>query len=92
MQVFAGGHLSVIDPARPPAPSVWPKSAICFADAGNKFRVNLEGSTVYIVGLQPLRTYQVEVDDEEMYEAESDSGGILEVQVPPSREVGVRLR
>jgi hypothetical protein len=34
----------------------------------------------------------VEVDDEEMYEADSDRAGILAVEVPAGREVGLRIR
>jgi hypothetical protein len=51
-----------------------------------------EGSAVFIVGLDPRHTYQVEVDDEEVYEAGADSGGILELEVPPGREIGVRIK
>jgi hypothetical protein len=51
-----------------------------------------EEDAVFIVGLEPKRTYHVEVDDEEMYEASSDGGGIIQVDdVPKGRPVGVRL-
>jgi hypothetical protein len=45
----------------------------------------------FIVGLAPDSRYDVEVDDEEMYEAKSDSGGILELKFQPGRKAGVRL-
>ena len=51
-----------------------------------------EGRAVFIVGLEPRRTYQVEVDDEEMYEADTDAGGILELEVPKGKEVGLRIQ
>jgi hypothetical protein len=46
----------------------------------------------FIVGLSPDSRYNVEVDDEEMYEAKTDSGGILELKFAPGRKAGVRLR
>jgi hypothetical protein len=45
-----------------------------------------------MVGLEQHRTYQVEIDDEEMIEAVTDPGGILELDVPHGKEVGVRVR
>jgi hypothetical protein len=44
------------------------------------------------VGLEPRRTYQVEIDDEEMYEVAADRGGILELDMPRGKDVGVRLK
>jgi hypothetical protein len=32
---------------------------------------------VFIVGLEPKRTYNVEIDAEEMHEEQTDPGGIL---------------
>ncbi|MBL0159609.1 MAG: hypothetical protein IPP47_21255 [Bryobacterales bacterium] len=46
----------------------------------------------FLVGLAPDTRYDVEVDDEEMYEAKTDSGGILELKFAPGRKAGVRLK
>ena len=43
-------------------------------------------------GTGSRRTYQVEIDDEEMFEAVTDPGGILELDLPHGKEVGVRIR
>jgi hypothetical protein len=45
----------------------------------------------FVVGLQPSATYDVEVDGEEMDDAETDSAGILELHFPPDHKAGVRL-
>ena len=45
----------------------------------------------FIVGLQPSTTYDVEVDNEEMDDAETDRSGILELHFPPDHKAGVRL-
>ena len=92
MQVFRNGRVTALDPARPQEPLMLHSSAVCFAKSTRRFRVNVdEGKTVFIVSLEPRRTYQVEVDDEEMYDVDTDSGGVLEVEVPMGKDVGVRV-
>ena len=45
---------------------------ICFAQRARKFQLTLdEEEAVFILGLQPGRTYQVEIDDEEIFETDS---------------------
>jgi hypothetical protein len=55
--------------------------------------VNLEeAQPLFIIGLEPKRIYQVEVDDEEMAEFTADPAGILELDdVPSGKSVGVRI-
>jgi len=45
-----------------------------------------------VLGLKPRRTYQIEVDDEEMTEKKTDGGGILEMKLPHKVQIGVRVR
>lgn len=46
----------------------------------------------YVIGLKPNAIYDVEVDDEEIEEARTDSGGILSLEFEKAREkAGVRL-
>jgi hypothetical protein len=93
MQVFRNGRVTPVDPERSPAPLLLHAAAVCFGRTTRRFRVTVdEGSAVFIVGLDPRHTYQVEVDDEEMYEADSDAGGILEVEAPPGKEIGLRIK
>ncbi|HEX3743399.1 MAG TPA: hypothetical protein VHW09_05705 [Bryobacteraceae bacterium] len=92
MQVFRNGQVTALDPARPPPTLLLHTAAVCFGRTARRFRVTVdEGGTVFIVNLQPRRTYQVEVDDQELYEADTDPSGILEVEVPAGREVGLRI-
>ncbi len=93
MQTFVNGKVSPIDPARPPAPLLLHSAAVCFGQQARQFKVTVdEGESVFVVGLEPRHTYLVEVDDEEVFEAGADLGGILEVEVPKGREVGVRIK
>lgn len=92
-QVFEDGRASSLDAETASAQLSLTEAVVCFAHSARRFRFALDqGEAVFIVGLEPHRTYQVEVDDEEMYEAATDRGGILEVDVPPGKAVGVRIK
>lgn len=93
MQVFRSGRVTALDAAHPPEPLQLHSAAVGFGQTARRFRVTAdEGNQLFIVGLDPRHTYQVEVDDEELYEADSDPGGILELEIPQGREVGVRIK
>jgi hypothetical protein len=94
MQSFGDGRVTAIDPQRPPAQMDLTEAVICFGKTSGKFQVNLEeAQPLFIVGLEPKRVYQVEVDDEEMAEVAADPTGILELDdVPSGKPVGVRIR
>ena len=93
MQMFSEGHLTPLS-AQLNAPPISLKEAlICFAQRVRKFRVTLEEEeAVFVLGLQPDRTYQVEIDDEEIFEARSDHGGMLELDMPRGKPTGFRLK
>jgi hypothetical protein len=81
-----------IDPGTSPPVRMDPAVAY-MGQSARKFRTAVtEGQAVFLAGLEPRRAYQVEIDDEEMYEAVTDPGGILELDLPHGGEVGVRVR
>jgi hypothetical protein len=93
MQAFHNGRLAAVESAHPPETLLLHSAAICFGKTARRFRVNLdEGKNVFIVNLEPRHTYQVEVDDQELYEETTDAGGILELEVPEGKEIGVRIK
>ena len=93
MQVFRNGQVTALDAAHPPATLLLHSAAVCFGRTARRFHVTVdEGKAVFIVNLDPRHTYEVEVDDQEMYEADTDGGGILELEVPTGKEVGVRIK
>ena len=51
-----------------------------------------EEEAVFLVGLKPRSAYEVEVDDEEMFEAEADAGGILPLTLVKGKEMGIRIK
>ncbi len=93
MQMFADGRLTPLNLQRMSAPLSLKEAMICFGQQARKFRLTLdEEQAVFIMGLDPRRAYEVEVDDEEMFEAMTDPGGILELDLPHGKEVGVRIK
>jgi hypothetical protein len=50
-----------------------------------------EEEAIFVLGLEPRHTYKIEVDDEELYEAESDGGGILMIDLPRGKTTAFRI-
>ncbi len=94
MQMFTEGQVKTVTPSRAPAMLDMREAIVCFGEAGWKQQFSLEeAETVFVVGLEPKRTYQIEVDDEEVFEAAADQTGILELDgVPWGRPAGVRIK
>ncbi len=93
-QVFRDGRATVLDPRTTAPPLGMQEAVVCFGHSTRKFEVTLaDEQAVFVVGLEPRRTYQVEVDDEEMFEAAADIGGILPLlDIPRGRAIGVRIK
>jgi hypothetical protein len=93
-QLFADGHVTMVDPRVEAPPLALDDATVCFGRAVRDFELTLEDrQTVFVVGLEPRRSYDVEVDDEQMYQADSDRAGIVELDdVPAGKPVEVHLR
>jgi hypothetical protein len=92
-RMFADGRLTLVDSRSVVAPISLGEAVVSLGPGARKFRVTLEEEEpVFIVALEPRRAYQVEIDDEEMFETVTDPGGIIELDLPHGKEVGVRVR
>jgi len=93
MQMFADGHITLLNSQIASEPLVLDEATICFGHVTRRFRLTLPAEQpVFVVGLEPRRTYAVEADDEEMFEATADPSGILELDdLPHGKPTGVRL-
>ena len=91
LQLFKDGAVTLVDPATARDPLDIDTAIIFFARASKRFLVpKSEGeASVFIVGLEPGRSYHVEVDGEEMTEEHADPGGIVYLPAVPSG--GVRM-
>jgi len=93
MQLFHDGAVTEIDPAKEDEPLDMGAALVVSGAHAAKFKITAAGKEpVFVVGLEPRRNYLIEVDDEEITEETADPGGILALDPPHGREVGVRIR
>jgi hypothetical protein len=91
--MFTQGQVAMLNPQLNAAPVSLKEAMICFGHRTRKFKLTLdEEEAVFILGLAPGKTYQVEIDDEEIFEEATDKGGILELDVPRGKLTGVRIK
>ena len=92
MQMFSDGKLTPLNPQLKAPPVSLEEAWLCFAQLQHKWDLPVdEEAAVFVLGLEPHRTYKVEVDDEEMYEAAADAGGILLLDLPKGKTTGFRI-
>ena len=93
-QLFRDGRRISINVKAPAEPLSLASAVIAWGSNAPKLHAQLgpDQHDVILVGLIPSRAYQVEVDDEEVYEQTTDPGGVLVIDVPPGKEIGVRAR
>jgi hypothetical protein len=93
MQMFSESRLTPLKPQLDTAPVSLQEAWLCFGQRTRKWKIPVEEEeAVFILGLEPRRTYQVEVDDEEMFEAAADAGGILMLDLPRGKVTGFRIQ
>jgi hypothetical protein len=78
LQLFRDGAVTLVNAELARDPLDLDEAIVFFGKAVHKFTVPVkETDDVFVVGLDPRRKYHIEVDDEEMFEAQADPGGIL---------------
>jgi len=94
LQLFRDGEVTRVDPKAAREPLDLDTAIVFFARESKRFLVpgpkaKENDDAVFMVGLDPKRTYHVEIDGEEMIEETADPGGI--VYLPSVPAGGVRL-
>ncbi len=93
LQLFENGNVTLLNAQLAAEPMSLDTAVVFFGKNAQKFQTILnEDEEVFVLGLKPRRTYQIEVDDEELAEGDTDAGGILELKLPHKVQTGVRLR
>jgi len=78
LQLFQDGKITMLNPEVSREPLDLDEAVVFFGKTNHRFRTPVkEVVDAFIVGLQPNRIYQVEIDAEELREDKSDPGGIL---------------
>jgi hypothetical protein len=62
------------------------------ASGDSTIRFEAKTEATFVMGLEPRRGYDVEIDDEELSEARTDTGGTLVLGLPPETMAGVRIK
>ena len=62
-----------------------------------EWKFHADGEALFVLGLTPNASYDVEVDNEELAEYQADSGGTLVISQPPGADgsqpnLGARIR
>jgi hypothetical protein len=93
LQMFSEGHPTSMNGQLNAPPISLQEAWLCFAQRLRKWKLAVdEEEAVFVLGLTPKKTYQVEVDDEEVFEAAADAGGILMIDLPHGKTTGFRIR
>ena len=78
LQLFEDGKITMLNPEVSREPLDLDEAVVFFGKTAHRFRTPAKDVVdVFIVGLEPKRIYQIEIDAEEMREDLSDPGGIL---------------
>ncbi len=91
LQLFRGGQIESLRPGAKIPPLHAAGALVLSADRPEalKFRANAEA--VFVLHLTPRASYDVEADDQEMWDAETDAGGTLRLSFPENTDTGVRI-
>jgi hypothetical protein len=93
-QLFRDGKRLSIDVQAAGGPLVLGPALISWGPSVPDRRATLEAGqdAAIFVGLAPSRSYQIEIDDEEVFEQTTDPSGILVVDLAGGNRVGLRVR
>jgi len=92
LQLFQDGAVTRVDPGEAREPLDIDTAIVFFAREAKRFVAKGADTSVFgvfLVGLDPRRSYHIEVDGERMIEERADPGGIVYLPVVPAG--GVRL-
>ena len=93
IQIFRDGRIVNLKREALTSPLVLGGTVVLPSELSDSFPVHEEEPVrFFIIGLKPNAKYEIEVDDEELREAETDRGGVLELNFPARRNAVARVR
>jgi hypothetical protein len=92
LQLFKDGKIQSLRPGATIKPVRIGDALMLSAESKDAVRLQANAEAVFVLNLMPRTIYEVEVDDEEMTEAETDAGGTLVLSFPEGTDAGVRIR
>jgi hypothetical protein len=96
LQLFRDGHIESLRPGATIAP-IHIGDAVLMSGHDPDWKFQADGEALFVLGLTPKTSYDVEIDNEELAEAETDSGGTLVIGLPPGTDgsqpnLGARIK
>jgi hypothetical protein len=91
MQLFENGKITEITGNGRPGEGSIDLGSSLILQGRLPMRFSSEDGSVFVAGLKPATPYDIEIDDEEMYEVKSDAAGIVALTFRPGRKVEGRI-
>ncbi len=92
LQLFTDGKIQSLRAGAKTKPVRIGDAELIDAESRDAARFRAEAEAVFVLNLTPRATYDVEVDDEELWEEQTDVGGTLVLSLPEGTNAGVRIR
>jgi hypothetical protein len=91
LQLFRDGKIIVLRPGAVNDPVRVGDASILSAAAQDRAKFHVDTAQTFVLGLAQHATYDVEIDDQELREAQTDNGGTLVLALPEGTDAGVRV-
>ncbi len=96
LQLFREGHIESLRPGASIAP-IHIGDAVLMSGHDPEWKFRADGEALFVLGLTPKTAYDVEIDNDELAEYETDSGGTLVISLPPGADgsqpnLGARIK
>jgi hypothetical protein len=92
LQTFHDGKIETLKAGASTEPVHVGEAVILSAHAKDAARFRADSEAVFVLNLTPHAHYDVEIDDQELREGETDSGGTMVLTLPEGIETGVRVK
>ena len=92
LQLFQDGHVQSLRPGAATKPVHVGGAVVLSATDKNAARFRADAEAVFVLNLAPRTSYDVEIDDQELEEAETDTGGTLVLSLPEGTDSMARIR
>jgi len=92
LQLFRDGQIQTLKAGAVADPLRVSGIVVFSARDRDAYRFHVDEEQTFVIGLAPHARYDVEIDDQELWEEETDAGGTLVLALPEGADAGVRIR
>jgi hypothetical protein len=91
LQLFRNGRIETLR-AGATFPPIRIGDAVLMKGTDPEWKFRADGEALFVLGLTPKTPYDVEIDNEELTERQTDTGGTLVISLPPGLDLGARIK